>query len=443
MNDLTNRISTLSPAKHALLSNLLSRHGLELSTLVAEREVPSPVAECEASASLRESMPCSLSDCKMDFSLFFFSGNGSGEKHDKYELLLDCIRFADQHDFSAAWIPERHFHAFGGLFPNPSVLAAALAVITKRIELRAGSIVLPLHNPIRVVEEWSVVDNLSVGRVALSFASGWHMDDFVLAPDVYENRKEVMLRGIQTVRELWQGHQQPFRAVNGEQLLVATFPRPIRQPLPVWVTTAGNPQTFITAGQIGANLLTGLTGQSVADLADKIKLYKGARAASSHDPECGRVALMLHTYLGEDVESVRETVRQPMLDYLRVNLDLHENLARSRNVNIASDSFSADDEDTLLSFTFDRYFNGGALFGTPDTCLDMVARLKRIGVTEIACLVDFGLDYSLVIRGLSYLEILRRSCSRHQDSVSTVIQEKNPGFQAPGYNRGKYAGRAG
>ena len=59
-------------------------------------------------------------------------------------------------------------------------------MVTERIEIRAGSVVLPLHNPIRCAEDWSVVDNLSNGRVGLSFASGWHANDFALAPDNFK-----------------------------------------------------------------------------------------------------------------------------------------------------------------------------------------------------------------------------------------------------------------
>ena len=86
---------------------------------------------------------------------------GTIGRRDRYRLLLEGARFADRHGFAAVWTPERHFHAFGGLYPNPAVTGAALAAITERIGIRAGSVVLPLHNPIRVAEEWSVVDNLS------------------------------------------------------------------------------------------------------------------------------------------------------------------------------------------------------------------------------------------------------------------------------------------
>ena len=101
----------------------------------------------------------------IDFSLFYFAADAAEAAGGKYRLLLEGAKYADEHGFSAVWTPERHFHPFGGLYPNAALTGAAVAAVTRRIGIRAGSVVLPLHNPIRVAEEWSVVDNLSNGRV--------------------------------------------------------------------------------------------------------------------------------------------------------------------------------------------------------------------------------------------------------------------------------------
>src|SRR5207248_7111708 len=106
----------------------------------------------------------------MDLSLFYFADDSAADG-DRYRLLLEGAKFADAHNFTAIWTPERHFHPFGGLYPNPSVTSAAVAAITQKVQIRAGSVVLPLHDPLRVAEEWAVVDNLSAGRVGLSFAT--------------------------------------------------------------------------------------------------------------------------------------------------------------------------------------------------------------------------------------------------------------------------------
>ena len=107
----------------------------------------------------------------IDFSLFYFSSDeNGGDAAAKYRLLTEGAKFGDTNGFKAVWTPERHFHAFGGLFPNPAVTSAAIAATTKQIQIRAGSCVSPLHSSVRIAEDWSIVDNLSGGRVGISFA---------------------------------------------------------------------------------------------------------------------------------------------------------------------------------------------------------------------------------------------------------------------------------
>ncbi|HEX7239883.1 MAG TPA: LLM class flavin-dependent oxidoreductase, partial [Longimicrobiaceae bacterium] len=142
---------------------------------------------------------------RLTFSLFYFADASGDDAEDKYRIYLDGGRFADRHGFEAVWAPERHFHENGGLYPNPSVLSAALAPLTTRVGLRAGSVALPLHHPLRVAEEWSVVDNLSKGRVGISVTSGWIPNDFALAPQNFPAKREVMFRMIEEVRTLWRG----------------------------------------------------------------------------------------------------------------------------------------------------------------------------------------------------------------------------------------------
>src|SRR5579859_3357572 len=221
----------------------------------------------------------------MQFGLIFFSSSEATHSGDKYRLVIESAKFADEHNFSSIWIPERHFTKDGWLYPNPAVLHAALARETKNIHLRAGSVVMPLHNPIRVAEEWAIVDNLSGGRVGISFASGWHPDDFVFFPARYAERHAEMYRGIQTVQRLWRGETITVEGVDGNQVQIRTYPTPIQRELPIWISTAGSTDTFIKAGEIGANLLTHLFNQSPEELAEKIRLYRSARAQHGYSPE--------------------------------------------------------------------------------------------------------------------------------------------------------------
>jgi natural product biosynthesis luciferase-like monooxygenase protein len=356
---------------------------------------------------------------ELDFSLFYFSSDEGTDRSKSYRLLLEGARFADAHGFRAVWTPERHFHAFGGLYPNPAVTGAALAAITRNVQIRAGSVVLPLHHPIRVAEEWALVDNLSGGRVGISFASGWQPNDFVLAPHNKADAKQVMLRDIEVVRRLWRGEAVAFPGPDGDPVEVRTLPRPVQPELPVWITSAGNVETYEAAGRIGANVLTHLLGQSVEQLAPKIAAYREARARAGFDPESGSVALMLHTFVGQDEQEVREKVREPLERYLASSLSLIKDHpwafpAFKRPQGAAGDmdkglpEIAEDERAALLAHARERYYETSGLFGTPERCLEMVERLRAIGVDELACLIDFGVPVDDVLASLPSLDRVRR-----------------------------------
>ncbi|MFN2416716.1 MAG: amino acid adenylation domain-containing protein [Pyrinomonadaceae bacterium] len=356
------------------------------------------------------------SEKALDFSLFYFASDDNTGGDDIYELLLEGAKFADEHGFSAVWTPERHFHAFGGTYPNPSVTSAAVAAVTRRVEIRAGSVVIPLHDPLRVAEEWAMVDNISRGRVAISFASGWHANDFVLAPDVYENRHEVMYRNIELVRRLWRGEPVMRRTGAGNEIEVRVHPRPVQPELRFWITAAGNPETFRTAGRIGANLLTHLLGQTVAELGEKIKVYREAWRENGHGPGEGHVTLMLHTFVGCDLEAVREIVRAPFSNYLRSSISLLRHSARSLGRDLDSGRVTEADMEAVLAHAFDRYFGTAALLGTPESCLPMIERLKSVGVDEVGCLIDFGVEQKEVLASLPQLTELKERSNRRRRS---------------------------
>ncbi|MGL4882503.1 MAG: LLM class flavin-dependent oxidoreductase [Waterburya sp.] len=349
----------------------------------------------------------------MEFSLLYFSGDGSTTQRNKYDLLLETVKYGDTHGFQAVWTPERHFHPFGGLYPNPSVIAAALATVTKNIQLRSGSVVMPLQNPVRVAEEWAVVDNLSHGRVGISFASGWHADDFLLQPDNYSDRKQAMWSGIEVFKQLWKGEEVEFLGGTGKPVQIQTFPRPIQAQVPIWITCGAN-ETFIEAGKIGANVLTSLLYETTDNLARQIALYRNSLAEHGYDAQQGKVALMLHTFIGDDEKSIRIQVKEPFCNYIKTHFGLVEKLAEKIDFPVSSDTFTEDDRTCLFNFAFERYLQGRVMIGTKETCGQTIEHLEQIGVNEIACLIDFGLDFTFVMNSLSKLNNLKEEYQNKQ-----------------------------
>ena len=340
---------------------------------------------------------------RIEFGLMFFGGDEGKAAQDKYRTVIEAARFADAHGFSAVWLPERHFTFMGSLYPNPAVLHAALARETKRLRLRAGSVVLPLHDPIRVAEEWAVVDNLSDGRVEISFAPGWNAEDFVLRPDRYQDRYQIMYDGIKTVERLWSGQTIERTDGQGKVRSLRTYPTPVLAPLSKWVTVAGSERSFQQAGESGAHLLTHLFDQDVEELAVKIKLYRDAREQSGLDPQTGRVAVALHTYLAGSMDAVLENAHGPYCEYLKTNVKLIEKLAQSRGIPLDISRLEPEQLDQAVGWIFEKFFRTRSLLGTPDSCAELVMRLAGVGVQEIACLLDFGLTPQAILGGLPFL----------------------------------------
>ena len=342
------------------------------------------------------------------FSLLFFASQPAASESGQFDLFRASTRFADENKFEAVWIPERHFHAFGGLFPNAALAAVVLAETTHRIRIRAGSVVMPLHHPIRVAEEWAVVDNLSGGRVDLSFAMGWNPNDFVLAPDRYTERKRITLEGIEVVQKLWRGESIEVPNGLGNPAAIRVHPSPIQPQLDLWFTCSGGEERFREAGTWGFNILTALLFQSVEDLSRKIEIYRAARQAAGHQGQ-GKVTLMLHTYVGDEEAEVKRQVREPFKRYLESSADLWQ--VGETRLQELSPRKKAD----MLEYAFERYYQKTALMGGMESTRRMVSLVHEAGVDEIACLIDFGLPTETILTGLKALNRLR------QDSAGELL----------------------
>lgn len=397
MKELDKRIASLSELKKKLFKQQLEdrlQKGKEGSAVM--QAIPKPVSGQADQKDLK-------------FSIFFFSDDGQSEGGGKYELFKRSIQFAEDNGFHAAWVPERHFNRFGGLYPCPAALAGGIAMMTQRLQIRAGSVVLPLHNPVRVAEDWSVVDNLSEGRIGIAFASGWHPDDFILSSKkIYPQRKQVLFDHIELVKKLWR-HEEVAVTMDEQTVPLKIYPAPIQKELPIWITSSKNPQTWKMAGQIGANILTGLMEQSLEEVENNIQLYHQSLMENGFDPKEREITLMLHTYLGEDLEKVKNQVREPLTYYLQQHMGLYEKMLKQDNSGIDVEALTEADKKALIDFGFQRYFKSSGLLGTPDSCQSMIDRIQKIGVTELAGLIDFGLSPDRVIEGLGFYKELMQN----------------------------------
>lgn len=323
---------------------------------------------------------------------FFGADAGSLDSDTRYERILEVCAHADEHGLHAVWIPERHFQDFGDVFPNPAVLAAAIAVRTMRIGIRAGSVVGPLHNPLRLTEDWSMVQALSGGRAGVSFAAGWNEKDFAINPSAFQDRRATVDDLVRGMRDRLTKREVLARLPDGSEVPVTPRPVPRRTDVPIWLTTSGTPRTWERAGEIGVGVLASTVGQTSDSLRSNIELYRRACAGSGAAPW---VTVMAHTALGASRDAVRTEIEMSLKAYLRSFLAQSNTSQNERELTMLTD------------FAFERYWSQMSMLGTVESARRTVEQLGDIGCDEIACLIDFGPDHSSVLNTVENAALLQ------------------------------------
>lgn len=348
-----------------------------------------------------------------EFSLFFFNADATEDQEYKYRLLFETAKFGDTHGFAAVWTPERHFQQFGGLYGSPSVTSAAIAAMTQHISIRAGSVVLPLQNPLRVAEVWAMIDNISNGRVGIAAASGWHVNDFVLSPQTYENRRQDMYDKIALIQRLWRGEKVPLTNGAGLKTEIGILPAPIQKDLPIWLTGESD-STFLNAGKMGFNVLTAnfALGHSLSSFVGKANLYREASLANQDRP--GHITMMCHTFVTDNPDSIKKLAVPAMTEYIRVNIQMQRehaaavgNQGKAVSAGLLQRDVSEKEQEILIRTQVANSLHSPlSLIGTLDHCAQQAEALYENGVDEIACLIDFGIGFDEVMGSLERLSTL-------------------------------------
>lgn len=342
----------------------------------------------------------------MKISLIFFENAQNTTGSNSYDFFLKASRFADENGFHRIWLPERHFHPFGGNYSSPVVLASALATCTTRIRIGAGSVVLPLHHPVRVAEEWAIVDNLSNGRVDVSFTKGWNPSENVFFPSKTPYSSLELLEKIELIKRLWKGESIEFDSGQEAPRQVQTYPRPLQGNIPIHLSTF-DPSLFKTAAKNKYGVLTALLRQSKKELAEKIALYEEV-FPPQHITE-KHITLMLHTYIGESKGELLNTVEAPVRTYLKSSIHLWSQQSEQlQNLNHEQQS-------KILDFAVRRYIKKSGLFGIHDTAIENLIELQHMGVDEVACLIDFGVKEDKVIDSLKRLANIVKTIDRKEE----------------------------
>jgi probable LLM family oxidoreductase len=249
----------------------------------------------------------------MELGLATFADLASGVSPRQRMLeLMEEVELADQLGLDVFGIGEHHRPDF--LVSSPAIVLAAAAVKTERIRLSSAVTVLSSDDPVRVFQDFAEVDLLSNGRAEIMAGRGSFVESFPLFgydlddyDELYAEKLELLLAVRQQTRVTWSGRHRPALVDAG------VWPRPVQEPLPVWVAVGGSPQSVVRAGTLGLPLTIAIIGGQPARFAPLVELYRDAAARAGHDLARTRVAINTHAFVGDSTAQADSAFAAPYL----------------------------------------------------------------------------------------------------------------------------------
>lgn len=219
--------------------------------------------------------------------------------------LLEEVELADQLGLDVFGIGEHHRPDFA--VSAPAVVLAAAAARTKRIRLTSAVTVLSSDDPVRVFQEFSTVDLLSGGRAEIMAGRGSFIESFPLfgyALDDYDSlfseKLDLLLALRDGERVTWSGkHRAPLRDQP-------VYPRPVQDPLPIWIAVGGTPASVHRAATLGLPLAIAIIGGMPENFAPMVKFYRDTVVAEGHDASVARVGINSHVFVADTSQAAAD-----------------------------------------------------------------------------------------------------------------------------------------
>jgi probable LLM family oxidoreductase len=234
----------------------------------------------------------------MELGVATFADLASGiSPEQRMRDLMEEVRLADELGLDVFAIGEHHRPDF--LISSPATALAAAAVITKEIRLSSAVTVLSSDDPVRVFQAFAEVDLLSGGRAEIMAGRGSFIESFPLFGYDLEDYDELFAEKLDLLLKIRDGNPVSWSGRLRAPLEHAgVWPRPVQDPLPVWVAVGGSPESVVRAGTLGLPLTVAIIGGQPERFVPLVELYREAARRAGHDPEQTRVAINTHAFVG-------------------------------------------------------------------------------------------------------------------------------------------------
>jgi len=287
--------------------------------------------------------------------------------------VVEEIVLADKVGLDIFGVGEHHRKDYAA--SSPAVILAAAASQTDRIRLTSAVTVLSSADPVRVYQDFSTLDGISNGRAEIMAGRGSFIESFPLFgndlqdyDELFDEKLDLLLKLQASEMVTWSGKHRP--SINNRGI----YPRPVQDPLPIWIGSGGNAESAVRAGILGLPLCLAIIGGSPVQFAPLVQLYKRAAAQAGHDPAKLAVASHSHGFVAETTETAADKFFPSTQQAMNV-------LGKERGWGHYS----------RASFDAARSFEGALYVGDPRTVADKIIHLrKHVGVTRFMLHVPVG-----------------------------------------------------
>ncbi|TPW31661.1 LLM class flavin-dependent oxidoreductase [Martelella alba] len=232
------------------------------------------------------------------------------EAERRMKNLLEEISLADELGLDVFGVGEHHRVDY--LVSSPATVLAAAAATTKKIRLTSAVTILSSDDPVRVFQQFSSVDLISGGRAEIMAGRGSFIESFPLFghaledyDQLYAEKLDLLLKIRDNEHVTWSGETRP--PLTGQGI----YPRPVQNPLPVWIAAGGTPQSMARAGFLGLPLIIAILGGQPRRFAPLFDLYARAAEQAGHDQKSLKRGISVHGFVAETAERARDIFYAP------------------------------------------------------------------------------------------------------------------------------------
>jgi probable LLM family oxidoreductase len=302
--------------------------------------------------------------------------------------LVEQIERADQVGLDVFGVGEHHRREF--LDSAPAVILGAAAARTQRIRLTSAVTVLSAADPVRIFQEFATLDLLSQGRAEMVVGRGSFVEAFPLFglrledyDSLFAEKLDLLLKIRNNEHIHWAGEYRPTLTGQG------VYPRPLQNPLPIWVGVGGTPESFVRAGMLGLPLMVAIIGGETRHFRPLIDLYREAGRRAGHPPDQLKVGI-------HSVGYVAETTQQAADDFFPGYARAFTDIGKERGWRPV----------TRAGFDAQRGPHGALLIGDPDEVVEKIVRHSEVlgGISRITFQMNPGsLSQEKIMRAIELI----------------------------------------